>query len=106
MPLTQAERVRETQPAENAGGFPPESAEEFAFFTRRRLLQTLAVVVVLLVAIYLFVPKLVGLEDALGKLGDASPGWLALALGFGLAMFATYITLFRGVVGGDTLVGG
>jgi uncharacterized protein (TIRG00374 family) len=104
LPLTQAERVRETQPAETAGGLPPESsADEFAFFTRRRLLQTLAVVVVLLVAIYLFVPKLVGLEDALGKLGDADAAWIAAALGFGLAMFATYIALFRGVVGGDVL---
>ena len=104
MPLTQAERVRETQPAETAGGLPPESgSDEFAFFTRRRLLQTLAVVVVLLVAIYLFVPKLVGLEDALGKLGDADAAWIAAALGFGLLMFATYIALFRGVVGGDVL---
>jgi uncharacterized protein (TIRG00374 family) len=104
LPLTQAERVRETQPAETAGGLPPESgSDEFAFFTRRRLLQTLAVVVVLLVAIYLFVPKLVGLEDALGKLGDADAAWIAAALGFGLLMFATYIALFRGVVGGDVL---
>jgi uncharacterized protein (TIRG00374 family) len=83
---------------------PPENgSDEFAFFTRRRLLQTLAVVFVLLLAIYLFVPKLVGLEDALGKLGDADAAWIAAALGFGLAMFATYIALFRGVVGGDVL---
>jgi uncharacterized protein (TIRG00374 family) len=67
------------------------------------MLQTLVVVTVLVAAIYLFVPKLVGLEDALGKLGSADPAWLAVALGFGLAMFATYIALFRGVVGGDVL---
>ncbi len=39
----------------------------------------------------------------MGELDDAKPGWIAVAVGFGFAMFGTYITLFRGVVGGDEL---
>jgi uncharacterized protein (TIRG00374 family) len=71
--------------------------------TPRRVLQTLLVVVVLVVAIYFLFPSLVGLEDALAKLDDAKPLWLLVALGFGVAMFGTYVALFRGVVGGDVL---
>jgi uncharacterized protein (TIRG00374 family) len=65
--------------------------------------QTLVVVVLLLVAIYFLFPSLVGLEDALGKLSDANLTWVGVALGFGVVMFATYIALFRGVVGADVL---
>ena len=39
----------------------------------------------------------------MGEIDDAKLGWVAVAVGFGLAMFGTYITLFRGVVGGDEL---
>ena len=79
------------------------SAEEINFFSRRRIVQTLVVVVLLIIAVYFLFPSLVGLEDAMGKLGDAKPVWVAVAVCFGVAMFATYITLFRGVVGGDEL---
>lgn len=79
------------------------STEEISFFSRRRILQTLVVVLLLIVAIYFLFPSLVGLEDALGKVDDAKVGWVLVAVGFGFAMFGTYITLFRGVVGGDEL---
>jgi len=76
---------------------------ELPIFTRRRLLQTLVLVVALLVGIYFIFPKLVGLGNALGKLGDADPIWIAVAIGFNLLAFVTYIALFKAVVGGDAL---
>jgi uncharacterized protein (TIRG00374 family) len=79
------------------------SAEEISFFSKRRIIQTLLVVALLIVAVYFLFPSLVGLEDAMGKLSDAEPIWVAVAVLFGVAMFITYITLFRGVVGGDEL---
>jgi uncharacterized protein (TIRG00374 family) len=56
---------------------------------------------VLVVGIYFFVPKLVGVGDAIETLGEAAPIWVAVAIGFGIASFVTYIALFRAVVGGD-----
>jgi uncharacterized protein (TIRG00374 family) len=76
---------------------------ELPIFTRRRLIQTVAVVLALLVGIYFAFPRLVGLENALGKLGNADPVWIVVAIGFNLLAFATYIALFKAVVGGDAL---
>ena len=63
----------------------------------------MVVVVALLVGIYFLFPKLVGLSNALGKLDDADPVWIAIAIGFNVVAFATYIALFKAVVGGDAL---
>lgn len=79
------------------------STEEISLFSGRRILQTLVVVLLLIVGIYFLFPSLVGLEDAMGKINDAKLGWVLVAVGFGFVMFGTYITLFRGVVGGDQL---
>ncbi|HVS99030.1 MAG TPA: lysylphosphatidylglycerol synthase transmembrane domain-containing protein [Solirubrobacterales bacterium] len=76
---------------------------ELPIFTTRRLLQTAVVVVVLLIGIYFLFPKLVGLGDAVGRLGDAEPVWIAIAVAFSIASYATYIALFKAVVGGDAL---
>ena len=72
-------------------------------FTTRRMVQTGVVVLILLVGIYFLFPKLVGLGDALGKLGDADPVWIAVAVVCSIASYATYIALFKAVVGGDVL---
>ena len=66
----------------------------------RRLLVYGLVVVIILVALYLVLPELAGLEDSLRKIEDADPVWMAVALGFNLLSFAAYIALFRGVIGG------
>ncbi len=87
----------------DGGSVGEDSAEEISFFSPRRIVQTLVVVVLLIVAVYFLFPSLVGLEDAVGKLSDAKLGWVGVAVLFGLVMFGTYITLFRGVVGGDEL---
>jgi uncharacterized protein (TIRG00374 family) len=71
--------------------------------TPRRMLQTALLIGVVLVAIYFLFPRLVGLSDALGQLDDADPVWIAVAVGFEVLAFATYIALFKGVVGGDAL---
>jgi uncharacterized protein (TIRG00374 family) len=87
-------------PEESANG---NRAVGLPLFTTRRLVQTVLVVVALLVGIYFLFPKLVGLGDALSKLDDADLVWVAIAIGFNLVAIATYIALFKAVVGGDAL---
>ncbi len=72
-------------------------------FTTRRLVQTVLVVFVLLGCIYFLFPKLVGLGDALSRLDEAEPIWIVVAIGFNIVAYATYIALFKAVVGGDAL---
>lgn len=76
---------------------------ELPLLTTRRLVQTLVVVVLLLVCIYFLFPKLVGLSDALSRLDEADPLWIGIAILFNIAAYATYIALFKAVVGGDAL---
>jgi uncharacterized protein (TIRG00374 family) len=76
---------------------------ELPIFTTRRIVQTVVLVFILLGAIYFLFPKLVGLGDALSRLGDADPLWIGIAIAFNVAAYATYIALFKAVVGGDAL---
>src|SRR5204862_6898495 len=76
-----------------------EETEPAFFASPKRLIQTVVVVLLLLAAIYILVPKIVGTTGAIGQLGDASPAWLVVALAFTVLMFASYVALFRGVVG-------
>ena len=81
---------------------PPESREdtEPAFFAQpRRIAQTLLVVLILVGAIYVLLPKIVGIDDALATLDEGNPWWIALAVVFNIGAFAAYVALFRGVVG-------
>jgi uncharacterized protein (TIRG00374 family) len=89
--------VSPEDPANGNGAF------ELPLFTPRRVIQTVLVVFAVLIGIYFLFPKLVGLGDALSKLGDAEPVWIAVAIGFNVVAFATYIALFKAVVGGDAL---
>jgi uncharacterized protein (TIRG00374 family) len=74
-------------------------AEPSFFADPKRLIQTAVAVVLLLVAIYVLVPKLFDLQDALGKIDQGDPVWIATGVAFCVAMFAAYVALFRGVVG-------
>jgi uncharacterized protein (TIRG00374 family) len=76
---------------------------EMPIFTTRRIVQTVVLVFILLGSIYFLFPKLVGLGDALSRLDDADPLWIAIAIAFNVAAYATYIALFKAVVGGDAL---
>ncbi len=79
---------------------PPGDDEEPKFFeSPRRIAQTIFIVVLLLVGVYLLFPKVVGIEGGFDTLADGNPWWIAVALVFALAMFGSYVALFRGVVG-------
>jgi putative heme transporter len=73
------------------------------FADPKRLIQTGVAVVLLLVAIYVLIPKLFDLQDALGKIDQGDPWWIALGVVFCVAMFAAYVALFRGVVGENVI---
>jgi uncharacterized protein (TIRG00374 family) len=74
-------------------------AEPSFFANPKRLIQTAIAVVLLLVAIYVLVPRLFDLQDAIDKIGEGDPVWIAVGIVFCIAMFAAYVALFRGVVG-------
>jgi uncharacterized protein (TIRG00374 family) len=77
-----------------------EDAVEPSFFEDpKRLAQTILFVVVVIAAIYILLPKLVGVEDGIETLGEGDPLWIAIAFAFSLAMFFSYVALFKGVVG-------
>jgi uncharacterized protein (TIRG00374 family) len=67
---------------------------------RRRLASGFALVLLLVVAIYVLFPKLVGADEAVNKLGDAIWYWIVVAIGFNVLAFGAYVALFRGVLGG------
>jgi uncharacterized membrane protein YbhN (UPF0104 family) len=83
-----------------------EQIEEFeekgaALFRDRRRLAGIALLFILLVvAIYVLFPQVVGLEGVLRRMGNATWYWIVVALGFQVASFAAYVALFRGVLGG------
>lgn len=74
-------------------------AEPSFFADPKRLIETAIAVVLLLVAIYVLVPKLFDLQDALGKIDQGDPVWIAVGIACCVVMFAAYVALFRGVVG-------
>src|SRR5215210_3015618 len=76
-----------------------DEAEPSFFADPKRLIQTLVIVVVLVAGIYLLLPSVVGLDDAFKKLEKADEVWIAVALAFNVLAFASYVALFRGVVG-------
>jgi uncharacterized protein (TIRG00374 family) len=87
-------------PEDSANG---NRAVELPLFTTRRMVQTAVLIFALLVGIYFLFPKLVGLSDALSKFDEADPIWIVVAIGFNVVAFATYIALFKAVVGGNAL---
>jgi putative heme transporter len=73
---------------------------EPSFFTSpRRLAQTGIIVLLLIAAIYLLFPNIVGLEDAASRLDQGDPVWIGVALFANVLAFFSYVALFRGVVG-------
>jgi uncharacterized protein (TIRG00374 family) len=74
-------------------------AEPSFFADPKRLIQTLVAVVLLVIAIYVLFPKIVGLQGAVSKIEDGDPLWIGVGLLCCVAMFGAYVALFRGVVG-------
>jgi uncharacterized protein (TIRG00374 family) len=76
-----------------------EEAEPSFFADPKRLIQTFVAVILLVIAIYVLFPRVVGLEGALDSIGDGDPLWIGLGAVFCLGAFGAYVALFRGVVG-------
>jgi len=66
---------------------------------RRRMVVAIALFVVALVALYLLLPKLAGLNQTWGRLRHGDPLWLGAAAGVELLSIAGYTILFRTVFG-------
>ena len=69
---------------------------------RRQLITLVLVFVLAILAIYFLVPKIVGLDDNLERIGEATWYWVVIAIGFNVLAFAAYVALFRGILGGRT----
>ena len=87
---------------EEDGGDEDESVGAFQALLqdRRKLLGGVAVFALLIVAIYIVLPKLLGLDDAVRKLGEARGYWIGIAVAFNALAFGAYVALFRGVLAG------
>jgi uncharacterized protein (TIRG00374 family) len=86
------------QPGTSGAEAEDEGAPSSAI-TRKRLIQTAVVVLLLIGGIYFLFPKIVGVQGTVNRLGDATPGWLGVALAMDVAAYLAYVALFRGVVG-------
>lgn len=67
---------------------------------RRQLTFGILLFGALVAAIYVLVPRIVGLDNELARLHDAAWYWIAIAIAFNVAAFAAYVVLFRGILGG------
>jgi uncharacterized protein (TIRG00374 family) len=67
---------------------------------KRRIVGLVLAVVLLVVAIYVVLPKVVGLDDVVGRLSDVTWYWVVIAAAFNALSFGAYSVLFRGVLGG------
>ena len=68
---------------------------------RRKLATAGLLFVVGIAGVYLVIPKLVGIDESLARLHEATWYWVALAVLFNVAAFAAYVALFRGILGGS-----
>src|ERR1700730_16720248 len=63
--------------------------------TRRKLLIAVALILLALVALYFFLPKLAGLNQTWGRLQHGDPLWLGVAAGAELLSIVSYGLLCR-----------
>ena len=86
--------VRASEPADD-------NAEPKFFESPKRIVQTIVIALLAVVAVYLLFPQVVGVGDDPGakKLDNGDPVWIGVALAFVFLMFASYVALFKGVVG-------
>lgn len=116
MPEGMARRQDEALPPASGNGEEPDPPEmnteereleaegEPSFFEDPgQIMKTLVIVGVLVAAIYVAVPKLAGLDDAIARLGEAQRSWIAAAIAANVVAFGSYVALFRGVVGGASV---
>jgi uncharacterized protein (TIRG00374 family) len=68
---------------------------------RRKLTSAVLVFILGVAGIYLVIPKLVGIDESLSRLDEATWYWVVIAVVFNFAAFAAYVALFRGILGGS-----
>ena len=79
---------------------PVASDYEPRFFdSPKRIVQTLVIAVLVVIAIYLILPQILDAEEGIEKLGKGDKTWIAVAVACAFAMFASYVALFLAVVG-------
>jgi len=106
-PAGHTERVRSgAQPGGDAEVLrprthPSESARGPRTLGRRRIAVMIALGTIALVALYLLLPKLAGLNQTWGRLSHGDSLWLGAAAGAELLSIAGYAVLFRTVFGRD-----
>lgn len=71
-----------------------------AMLNPRRIVTLAVAVVLMIVAVYVVFPKVVGVSTSVDRLADATWYWVVAALGFWGLAFLSYTTLFQGVLGG------
>ncbi|MFL5895278.1 MAG: YbhN family protein [Thermoleophilaceae bacterium] len=69
-------------------------------FSPRALVFIVLGIAAAIVGLYVLLPKLVGVHDAINRIGDAKWYWVVVAFGFVTLAFGAYAAVFRGVVGG------
>jgi len=65
----------------------------------RKVAITGLIVLLMFAGIYVLLPKLIGLEDAVEKMQEGEWQWFVVAVGFNVLAFGSYVALFRGVIG-------
>jgi uncharacterized protein (TIRG00374 family) len=68
--------------------------------TPRTIVFIVLGIAVAIIGLYVLLPKLVGVHDAINRIGDATWYWIVVALGFITLAFAAYCLVFRAVIGG------
>jgi uncharacterized protein (TIRG00374 family) len=79
--------------------FGDDEPEPSFFQDPRRLVMTGLVVLLMFAIIYVALPNVIGLEDAIAKFSEGEWQWIAVAVGFNVLAFGAYVALFRGVIG-------
>jgi putative heme transporter len=69
---------------------------------RRKIVSGILLVLLLVVAIYVLFPKIVGADEAVSNLDEGKWYWIVVAIGFNVLAFAAYVALFRGILGGTS----
>ena len=95
----------ELEGVESVGGVEADEELEVGRFQallqdRRKLGSGVLLVVLIVVAIYVLFPKIVGADEALDNFDKAVWYWILVAIGFNVVAFGAYVALFRGVLGG------
>ena len=74
-------------------------------FNGRTVLTLCGFLAAAILAMYLLLPQLAGLEDTWRRIHNGSPAWIVLAFALTFGMFAGYVAMFRGVFGEQRNIG-